>query len=382
MLGSAALVFLVILVVTIITTSAFIKAYISETTESEPQTTPAHKTIPAEQPAPPPKQETLKPKQTAPSSKQPTPELKQPAPPIKPPTPKPREGLARTKKEFWHSLGGLFKRQTKIDDTLLEELHEVLYRADVGSQTVDLLVDKCRAKLHGKEAGAEQLLAIMREESSAIMEAAVTEETCKEKTIVLVVGINGVGKTTTIGKLGHYFQHEHGKSVLLCAADTFRAAAIDQLQIWANRLKTSLIKRAAGSDAGAVVYDAIQAAKKQNTDLLLVDTAGRLHNKDDLMAELQKIKKIASKNASEYGLETWIVLDATTGQNAIRQVEAFLALVKITGIVITKLDGTAKGGIIIGICDRFKIPLHFVGIGEQASDLQRFQPRAIAKQMF
>lgn len=344
MLDSATLVFLIILVVTIIATFSFLKAYASETAEALEQPTTTPTPTPAKQPAP-------------------------------------HEGLARTKKEFWQNIGGLFKRQAKIDTALLEELHELLYRADLGNHTVDVLVEKCRADLQGKDADLEQLLAIMREESSTIMEAAVAKEDLNAKTIILVVGINGVGKTTTIGKLGHYFQTQ-GKSVLLCAADTFRAAAIDQLQIWANRLNTSLIKRTAGSDAGAVVYDAVQAAKKQHTDLLLVDTAGRLHNKDDLMAELQKIKKIASKNASEYKLETWIVLDATTGQNAIRQVEAFLALVKITGIVITKLDGTAKGGIIIGICNRFKIPVHFVGIGEQVSDLQCFQPSAIAKQMF
>ncbi|MDE3268673.1 MAG: signal recognition particle-docking protein FtsY [Pseudomonadota bacterium] len=361
MLDSASLVFLTILIITIITTSAFIKAYGDETGAE-----------PAEPSAKPP---ALLPD---PASVEPFAKVPKQPTIAKPP---PSVGLAKTKRDFWQNIGGLFKRNSQINDALLEELHEVLYRADVGNRTVDLLIDKCRTELQGKDIELEQLLTVIRAEASEIMATAVATEEIQPKTIILVVGINGVGKTTTIGKLAHHFQKQ-GQSVLLCAADTFRAAAIDQLQVWADRLKTSLIKRPAGSDAGAVVYDALQNAKKQNTDILLIDTAGRLHNKDDLMAELQKLKKIASKNASEYRLETWIVLDATTGQNAIRQVEAFLALVDITGIVITKLDGTAKGGIIIAVCDKFKIPLRFVGIGEQAHDLQPFQPHSIAKQMF
>ena len=270
--------------------------------------------------------------------------------------------------------------KAQIDADFLENIHEILYRADVGNRVADRLVTCCREKLSGTEISLARVKGILRQEVGNILVAANARRDNTEegkKTIVLIVGVNGVGKTTTIGKLAHHYLSER-KKVLICAADTFRAAASDQLQAWAKQLHTDLIKREPGSDPGAVLFDAIQVAEKQGTDVLLVDTAGRLHNKNDLMAELQKMRRIASKNTESFALETWIVLDATTGQNALSQVKTFLELVQISGIIVTKLDGTAKGGVIIAICEQFKIPVRFIGIGEQVDDLRRFEPQEVA----
>ena len=290
-------------------------------------------------------------------------------------------GLQKTRSALLNNIGTLFKGQAKLDAELLDSMHEMLYRADTGNKVAELLVNACRQQLLDKETSFDAVKQILQDEATRLLSLPATAASDDKKRAVLIVGVNGVGKTTTIGKLAqHYLDHQH--TVLLCAADTFRAAAIEQLQVWAERLQVDLIKHQQGADPGAVVFDAMQAARSRDTDVLLIDTAGRLHNKDNLMAELQKIKKIASKNADLFALETWIVLDATTGQNALQQVKAFLELVQISGIIVTKLDGTAKGGVLLGICEQYKIPVRFIGIGEQARDLRPFDAQAVAASMF
>ena len=290
-------------------------------------------------------------------------------------------GLQKTRAALLDNIDTLFKGQAQLDAALLDNMHEMLYRADTGHKVAELLVNACRQQLQGKEASFAAVKKILQDEATHLLSVPDTEQVSDKKRAVLIVGVNGVGKTTTIGKLAQHYLDDK-QQVLLCAADTFRAAAIDQLQVWAERLGVDLIKHQQGADPGAVVFDAMQAARRRDTDVLLIDTAGRLHNKDNLMAELKKIKKIASKNSDLYALETWIVLDATTGQNALQQVKAFLALVQISGIIVTKLDGTAKGGVLLGICEQFKIPVRFIGIGEQARDLRPFDAHAVAASMF
>ena len=290
-------------------------------------------------------------------------------------------GLQKTRSALLDNIGTLFKGQVKLDAKLLDSMHETIYRADAGNQVAELLVNACRQQLQDKEASFAAVKKILQDEATRLLSLPATKTNDNKKRAVLIVGVNGVGKTTTIGKLAqHYLAAE--QKVLLCAADTFRAAAIDQLQVWAERLGVDVIKHQQGADPGAVVFDAMQAARRRDTDVLLIDTAGRLHNKDNLMAELQKIKKIASKNSDLFALETWVVLDATTGQNALQQVKTFLALVQISGIIVTKLDGTAKGGVLLGICTQYKIPVRFIGIGEKASDLRPFDAQEVAASMF
>jgi len=290
-------------------------------------------------------------------------------------------GLQKTRTALLDNLSALFKGQAELDAALLDSMHATLYRADTGNKVADLLVSSCRQQLQGKEVSFAAVKKILQDEATRLLTLPATEQHTDKKRALLIVGVNGVGKTTTLGKLAqHYLDNE--QRVLLCAADTFRAAAIEQLQVWAERLGVELIKHQQGADPGAVVFDAMQAARKRDTDVLLIDTAGRLHNKDNLMAELQKIKKIASKNSDLFALETWIVLDATTGQNALQQVHAFLELVQISGIIVTKLDGTAKGGVLLGICAQFKIPVRFIGIGEKVTDLRPFDAQEVAASMF
>ncbi len=290
-------------------------------------------------------------------------------------------GLQKTRAALLNNIGTLLKGQVKLDAALLDEMHATLYRADTGNKVAELLVDACRQRLQDKEASFAEVKKILQAEAARLLSVPVVEQNEDKKRAILIVGVNGVGKTTTIGKLAQHYLAEQQK-VLLCAADTFRAAAIEQLQIWATRLGVPLVKHRQGADPGAVVFDAIQAARRRETDILLIDTAGRLHNKDNLMAELQKIKKIASKNSDLFALETWLVLDATTGQNALQQVNSFLALVQISGIIVTKLDGTAKGGVLLGICAQHKIPVRFIGIGEKATDLRPCNAEEVAASMF
>ena len=290
-------------------------------------------------------------------------------------------GLSKTRVALLDNIGALFKTPAKLDSELLDRMHEMLYRADTGNRVAELLVAACRQQLQGEEVSFDAVKKVLQEEAARLLAIPVSAPLEGKKRAVLIVGVNGVGKTTTIGKLAHYYQAEQQK-VLLCAADTFRAAAIEQLQVWAERLEVDLVKHQQGADPGAVVFDAMQAARRRDTDVLLIDTAGRLHSKDNLMAELQKIKKIAAKNADLFSLEVWLVLDATTGQNALQQVKAFLALVQVSGLIVTKLDGTAKGGVLLGICEQFKIPMRFIGVGEQATDLRPFEAQEVANSMF
>jgi fused signal recognition particle receptor len=296
-----------------------------------------------------------------------------------------RGGLSKTRESFQSTLGDLFSNKVKIDEDVLEELHEALFRADIGVKTSDKLVDHVRSTL-GKEDAADwqQVSTEIKSFATELMESANNAELNRPKEgpwVILVVGVNGVGKTTSIGKLSAHFLAE-GKSVLLAAADTYRAAAIDQIKVWGDRLGVDVIAHQPGSDPAAVAYDAVKAAKARNTDVLLIDTAGRLHSKNDLMKELEKIHKVIGKDLPDAPHEAWLVIDATTGQNAVQQVKAFKAVAKLSGLVVTKLDGTAKGGVLIGIADEFKMPIRYVGVGEKAVDLRTFKASEYVDSMF
>ncbi len=254
--------------------------------------------------------------------------------------------------------------------------------ADIGVETSLYIIEKLREKVKDEKIHdpAEVKDAIIRV-ITEILEKDDEPFELPHPSVVLVIGVNGVGKTTTIGKLTHNYM-ENGKTVLLAAADTFRAAAIDQLQVWADRNNAQLIKHQENSDPGAVVYDAVQAAKARNTDVLICDTAGRLHNKKNLMEELRKISKIVNKEYPDAKVETLLVLDATTGQNALQQAKLFKEVADITGLVLTKLDGTAKGGIVLAIKHEMNIPVRYIGVGEQMDDLQEFNSKDFAKALF
>lgn len=285
-----------------------------------------------------------------------------------------KKGLSKTRDALRGSLESLFTGQTKIDQGTLERLHELLYRADIGVATADKLVQAVKTKLGKDEvANWEAVSACLKEEARTILtknQASVVLP-ATGPFVVLIVGVNGVGKTTTIGKLGAHFLAED-KTVLLAAGDTFRAAAIEQLEVWGQRLGVDVVRHKQGSDPAAVAYDGVKAAMSREMDILLIDTAGRLHNKNELMAELAKINRVIGKDLPGAPHATWLVIDATTGQNAVMQVKAFKEVVGLTGLVVTKLDGTAKGGVIIGIADQFNLPILYVGVGEKAADLRAF----------
>ena len=285
-----------------------------------------------------------------------------------------RGGLSRTRDVLTGGISSLFTGGAKIDDETLERIHEILYRADVGVQTADRLVDGIRSDLAGQTVEWSKVQdSLSRRAETVFSEAVRSLNTPSEGLfVILVVGVNGVGKTTTIGKLAARFTAE-GKKVMLCAADTFRAAAIEQLMVWGERNNVPVIKQHQGADPAAVAFDGVMAAKSRGMDVLIIDTAGRLHNKSELMAELSKINKSIGKGLPNAPHETWIVVDATTGQNAVQQVKAFSEVTNVSGIVVTKLDGTAKGGVIIGIADQFKIPIRYIGVGEKAADLRAFE---------
>lgn len=291
-----------------------------------------------------------------------------------------RRGLVRTRDVLTGGLTGIFQAGARIDDQTLEKVHEVLYRADVGVKASDRLVAKVKEKLAGQTVDWSTMRQELSEAATSIFSEAAPQDnaTSQGLYVLLVIGVNGVGKTTTIGKLALKFKSE-GKRVMLCAADTFRAAAIEQLVIWGERNHVPVIKQHQGADPAAVAFDGVQAAKARDMDVLIIDTAGRLHNKNNLMDELSKIKKSISKAHDTAPHDTWIVVDATTGQNAVQQVKAFNEVTNITGIIVTKLDGTAKGGVIIGIADEFKIPIRYVGVGESATDLRAFSSRDFMK---
>ena len=274
----------------------------------------------------------------------------------------------------------IFSNFRKVDEDLLEELEEALIMSDVGANTSATIINNLRERVKKENIKDEQgVREALRKEIQEIFDA--TDNTLKLETkpaVILVVGVNGVGKTTSIGKIANRLKKD-GKKVVVAAADTFRAAAVEQLEIWANRVGCDIVKREEGVDPASVVYDAIKITKEKNADVLICDTAGRLHNKKYLMDELIKIKKVIDKELPDSSEEVLMVLDATTGQNAISQVQAFKETVDITGIVLTKLDGTAKGGAVIGIVNENKVPVKFIGVGEQVDDMEIFNSEDFVK---
>ena len=289
-----------------------------------------------------------------------------------------KAGLAKTRDTFTSKVNDLVARYRKVDEDFFEELEDVLLQADVGFETVMELMDKLRFEVQRQNIkDTEGIQAIISEKLVEIYEQGEADsielniQPKGELTVILFVGVNGVGKTTTIGKLAHRLQKE-GKTVMLAAGDTFRAGAIDQLQVWGDRVGCEVVKQSEGSDPAAVMFDAIQAAKKRNVDVLICDTAGRLQNKVNLMNELEKVHRVISREVPNAPHEVLLALDATTGQNALAQAQTFKEVTDVTGIVLTKLDGTAKGGIVLAIRNKLHIPVKFVGLGEKMDDLQPF----------
>ena len=294
-----------------------------------------------------------------------------------------RRGLTKTRDFLNTDIEDLFSGKRQIDDDLLEELEELLITADIGVQTTMDLMDAISRKA-SKIASPEDLKAILKEEIMAIVDTAPAIDHSgapPRPKIIMVVGVNGVGKTTTIGKLAARYRRE-GKKVLIAASDTFRAAAIEQLSIWADRAGADIVKHKDQSDPAAVAFDAVEAAIARGVDIVLVDTAGRLHTKVNLMEELKKIKRSLSKKSADAPHETLLVLDATTGQNALSQARLFDEAIDLSALALTKLDGTAKGGIVVSICSTLNIPLKYVGVGEQIDDLQDFDPRQFVDALF
>lgn len=292
-------------------------------------------------------------------------------------------GLDKTRKNILGGVDSVLGAFTKIDEDLFEELEEVLIMADIGVQTTMNIIENLRKRVKKEHITDPQAIrGMLIEEITVILEEdAQEQENLPSPTVMLVIGVNGVGKTTTIGKLSHNFK-EQGKNVLLGAADTFRAAAIDQLEVWGQRAGIDVIKHQENSDPAAVVFDAVNAAKNRNVDLLICDTAGRLHNKKNLMEELKKIAKVIEREYPQAHKEVYLVLDATTGQNAMQQAKLFQEVADITGIILTKLDGTAKGGIVIAIKSELKLPVRYIGVGEGIKDLQKFDAKEFAKALF
>lgn len=295
-----------------------------------------------------------------------------------------KAGLTKTRDQFVSKIEGVLTGRRKIDEELYEELEEVLISADVGVHTSLELVESLRTEVKKRKLQeAEELKNVLKELIVELLGTETKEINFADKgpTIILVVGVNGVGKTTTIGKLAHAFRTE-GKKVLLAAGDTFRAAAIDQLEVWGQRAGVEVIKQKEGADPAAVAYDAVQAARSRGADIVLMDTAGRLHNKVNLMEELRKIKRVINREIPEAPHEVLLVLDATTGQNALQQAKLFQEVAGVTGLVLTKLDGTAKGGVVLGIQGEVEIPVKWIGVGEGMEDLRPFVPQDFADALF
>lgn len=293
-----------------------------------------------------------------------------------------KEGLKKTRDSISNGVNSILNSFTKIDDELFEELEETLVMADVGVATAGEICDRLRKKI--KETGAtdpKEIKGMMKEIISEMLGENEGLKLDTKPSVILVIGVNGVGKTTSIGKIAAKLQSE-GKKVVLGAADTFRAAAIDQLGIWAERAGVSMVKSVEGTDPASVVFDTIASAKSKGADVIICDTAGRLHNKKNLMDELAKINRVIARELPESSVETLLVLDAATGQNAVNQAREFKNAADITGIVLTKLDGTAKGGIIIAISNELNIPVKFVGVGEGIDDLQPFDAAEFADGIF
>lgn len=288
-------------------------------------------------------------------------------------------GLEKTKESVFKKLSRAVVGKSKVDDEVLDNLEEVLVTSDVGVSTTLKIIERIESRIaKGKYLGTDELNSILKEEIAELLEensAGDTNDFDSDLTakpyVMMVVGVNGVGKTTTIAKLAYHFK-KAGKSVLLGAADTFRAAAVDQLSIWAERAGVPIVKQKMGSDPASVAFDTISSAQSQNTDVVIIDTAGRLHNRVNLMNELSKIKRVMQKVITDAPHEILLVLDGSVGQNAFEQAKQFTNVIQITSLAITKLDGTAKGGVVIGISDQFKIPVKYIGIGEKLDDIQIF----------
>ncbi len=300
-------------------------------------------------------------------------------------------GLLRTREGFLSRLGKIVTGKTVVDDEVLDNLEETLISADVGTETTLKIISNIQKRIEKeKKIGTERLNEILKEEITSLL---INNPTANfsfpfgegrdgaSPYVILVVGVNGVGKTTTIGKLAHNFK-KAGKTVLLGAADTFRAAAVEQLTIWAKRSDVQIISQGANADPAAVAFDTVNSAVAKNMDVVLIDTAGRLHNKTNLMNELSKIKRVIQKVIPDAPHEVLLVLDATTGQNAIEQCKQFSEVTNVTALALTKLDGTAKGGVVIGISDRFKIPVKYIGVGEGIDDLQLFDKKEFVDSLF
>lgn len=284
-----------------------------------------------------------------------------------------KQGLNKTKESINEKINDVFSNFRKVDEDFLEELEEILIMSDIGVDTSVKIINSLRERVkREKIEDEEDVKQALRDEMKKILDVADTELKMNTKpSVILVVGVNGVGKTTSIGKIANRLMKD-GKKVVVAAADTFRAAAVEQLEIWAKRSGADIVKKEEGVDPASVVYDAIKITKEKNADVLIVDTAGRLHNKKYLMDELHKIQKVINKEMSEADREVLLVIDGTTGQNAISQVKAFKEETDITGLVLTKLDGTAKGGVVIGIVEENQIPVKFIGVGEQIDDMEIF----------
>ena len=299
------------------------------------------------------------------------------------------EGLAKTKESVFKKLSRAVIGKSKVDDEVLDNLEEILISSDVGVDTTLKIIGRIEQRVsRDKYMGVNELNNILKEEITALLEESNSPDfsdfdlpESENPYVIMVVGVNGVGKTTTIGKLAYNFK-KAGKSVMLGAADTFRAAAIEQLEIWAKRVDVPIVKQKMGADPASVAYDTIASAKAANADVVIIDTAGRLHNKVNLMNELSKIKKVMQKIIPDAPHEVLLVLDGSTGQNAFEQAKQFTAATEVTALVLTKLDGTAKGGVVIGISDQFRIPVKYIGIGEKMEHLQIFRRREFVESLF
>ena len=299
------------------------------------------------------------------------------------------KGLEKTKTSFLSKVARTIVGKSKVDEELLDELQEVLISSDVGVETTLKIIDKIESRVKkDKVLGTEELQNILKEEIAKLLEENNTENNStshfdenNEPYVIMVVGVNGVGKTTTIGKLAHQFKAA-GKKVVLGASDTFRAAAVDQLIIWSERVGVPIIQQGMGADPASVAFDTLQSAKAQNADVVIIDTAGRLHNKVNLMNELSKIKNVMKKVIPNAPHEILLVIDGSTGQNAFEQAKQFSQATDINALAVTKLDGTAKGGVIIGISDQMQIPVKYIGVGEQMEDLQLFDKKSFVDSLF
>lgn len=299
------------------------------------------------------------------------------------------QGLSKTKESVFKKLGRAVVGKSKVDDEVLDNLEEVLITSDVGVETTLKIIERIEERVsRDKYLGVEELNHILKEEIAALLEENNTEDVSdfdlpetEKPYVIMVVGVNGVGKTTTIGKLAYQFK-EAGKKVYLGAADTFRAAAIEQLEIWAQRVDVPIVKQKMGADPASVAYDTLSSAKSNDADVVIIDTAGRLHNKVNLMNELSKIKKVMERIVPGAPHEVLLILDGSTGQNAFEQAKQFTKATEVTALALTKLDGTAKGGVVIGISDQFKIPVKYIGIGEKMEHLQIFRRREFVESLF